>query len=724
MRIFLSILPLAGFAAASNHLDTLSSSVHRRAATTALRCTNGFSINADKTECICREGKVISVDGSKCLDNCTSGSYKVGDGTCAACPAPFAKCSSPTVATGCLDVSYLSGTTCVEVCPLGTWTDFSSGKNRCRDCSDKDAASCTDNGKTATACLTNYLFNGKCIEAKWVPDGFFAGADTHTVEACDGGVKTCIGLGRGKATSCGKNKKKDQLVLTPKGTCELHCPSGYYANKTLATCIPCDSSALTCDINGANTCAKDSAGTQLLLTPTRRCVLPWTGPTGYWPDFDSKTFKACDDGVTSCVGNGAGKAVTCGKRVDGTALYWSTPTSHNTTDSASNNSTTGNLSPANSTIIIPPATNSTLTNTTFANSTTTPSSSTNTSTVVYRRERRHVQVIVETGTCVEASACPAETWPDAATSTCAACDSDESACSGNGSGSAISCKRGLYLSASHDCLTHDDCKASGAYYPDDGESTSPSRAHHMSSSCVLALADTATCSTCDPGELACTDNGLGFATACGKNDNGDQLYLYDGDWQVSSSPTNSCQRCDTGALACTGHSEATLCGISLGLQRLYLNVDGMCVEEASCDSSTWADPATGTCASCKLIDEDASTCTSPTTFTCATKFFSDSACVEACPYGSFGNSTTHLCSPCLDSDAATCDPTGLATSCQTKNLFNGACFAACPVGTFEADGVCSPCESRFPDAKECSASTALSCKTKSLSNQLCVDLEC
>ncbi|GAA5996300.1 hypothetical protein JCM11641_002539 [Rhodosporidiobolus odoratus] len=36
----------------------------------------------------------------RCLDACTRGSFPVSDGTCAACPAPFAKCSSATVATG------------------------------------------------------------------------------------------------------------------------------------------------------------------------------------------------------------------------------------------------------------------------------------------------------------------------------------------------------------------------------------------------------------------------------------------------------------------------------------------------------------------------------------------------------------------------------------------------------------------------------------------------
>lgn len=30
--------------------------------------------------------------------------------------------------------------------------------------------------------------------------------------------------------------------------------------------------------------AKDAAGNQLYLTPTKKCVLSWTCPTGYYPD--------------------------------------------------------------------------------------------------------------------------------------------------------------------------------------------------------------------------------------------------------------------------------------------------------------------------------------------------------------------------------------------------------------------------------------------------------
>lgn len=44
--------------------------------------------------------------------------------------------------------------------------------------------------------------------------------------------------------------------------------------------------------------AKDSAGTQLYLTPTRKCVLSWKGPPGYYADEGASacpSFQACAD---------------------------------------------------------------------------------------------------------------------------------------------------------------------------------------------------------------------------------------------------------------------------------------------------------------------------------------------------------------------------------------------------------------------------------------------
>ncbi|GAA5890901.1 hypothetical protein JCM6882_008852 [Rhodosporidiobolus microsporus] len=663
MRLLLPLLLAASSSATATslHESLLSPFPHdvllKRQAGTPPKCTNGFSLSADKLSCVCRAPKVTNVGKTKCLTACTSGSFAVGDGTCAACPATFAKCSSAGVATGCVDGYFLLGKTCVAVCPSNQWGDATPGKNRCRACVDKDAATCSNSGTTSTACMTKYLYKGACIDTTKVPDGFFPDAATHTVKPCASGVRTCTSDAVGGATACGKTSKGDQLFLTPKRTCDLHCPSRFYGNKLLGACLPCDSTALTCDALGAKTCAKDSAGKQLFLTPTRNCILQEAGPAGYFADRPTSTFLPCDDGVTSCSGKGAGKALSCGKRTDGTPLFWTEPRLV----------VLRNLEEK--------------------------------STRTQRLSRRQAGVSVE-GDCVEADDCPSRTWADPVMSVCQPCDDNEEECSKNGAGGSLVCKRDFYLSASHDCLTAEQCKASGAFFPD---------------------LDIGACSNCDPGELVCTANGVGFATACGTNDGGEQLYLYNGDCVAAldcpaaffpDDASKSCVACSAGALQCTGLTEATLCGATDEGARLFLS-EGMCVE--ACEEDSWANPGTGNCELCTTIDPDAETCDSPTSFTCATKFFLPSAsrCVSACPPAHFADVAAQICSPCADEDAAACASPwpGTATACKTRNLDDGHCVESCSSGKFayDFDRLCRSCDYFSTLTATCSQNGPLTC---------------
>ncbi|GAA6005563.1 hypothetical protein JCM10207_005251 [Rhodosporidiobolus poonsookiae] len=659
MRLsLLPLLPLPLLALASSDPSSLNHGLERRQAGSPPSCTNGFSLSSDRRSCICRSGKVVSANKQQCRTSCESGAYPVGDGTCAACPSPFAKCESPAKATGCINGWFLFGSTCVEVCPPGAWGDSSPGKNRCRACTDKDAASCSTGGAPATACLTNFLHNGACIDAARIPDGYFADSTTRKTVPCDVGVKTCIGSGPGKATSCGKTKKGDQLLLTPKATCELHCPKATYANKSLGACLPCDSTAATCDAAGAKSCGKDTAGRQLFLTSAKRCILPDVGQAGYFPDESSRTFKTCDDGVTSCVGAGQGKALSCGKRGDGTPVFF--------------RSSSGAVQER----VI---------------------------TQRWLRRRQAVKQIL--GDCVEASACPATTWADPVTSTCVACDSDEASCSKNGVGSALSCKAGRYLSGSKDCLTADECKASGAFFPDD---------------------DTGACSTCDPGEAACTDNGVGFATACATNANGDQLFLSEGDCVPAAgcpsaffadAASKECHSCDPGALSCTGVGAATSCGFDSAEEALYLN-DGMCDPKSSCPAGTWADPAGRKCESCKVFDDDAEICSESSVTSCVNKFAYGGKCLAECPAHFYADEDSHACLPCADPDALTCSAIA-ALSCENLFLSSGHCVPACPARTRSEEHLCLDCTDG--DALQCTANEATRCSTKFLSDGRCVD---
>ncbi|GAA5881264.1 hypothetical protein JCM3774_002869 [Rhodotorula dairenensis] len=619
-----------------------------------LTCAGGFSLNADKSACVCREGKILSPDGSLCVARCVTGWYDFGNGSCANCPTPCFACSDATTPTRCSTGTFFYDKFCVTECPAGTWGDAAPGKNICRRCADKDARMCSDGGvASATSCMSKYLSAGICVDASSIPDGYYADTSTKTVKKCDANVTTCTCSGRGCATSCGKDQKGDQYLLRPDGTCTMHCPGGTYGNKQGGVCIACDSTALTCTAAGATSCGKDSAGTQLFLTPTKKCVLAWTGPTGYYPDRTTNTFKPCLDGVTSCVGPNPTDAVSCGKRTDDVPLFFVANPAQPT-------------GPGQQKFVTP----------------------------VKRRLAEEV-----TGTCAVAEECPAAQWANPIDNTCTPCDAGESSCSKNGAGSALTCNSGLYLSEQKDCISADECTASGPFFPDDL---------------------TEACSSCDPGEAACTGNGVGLATACATGADGRQLYLYKGDCVGSEScpaafyadaDKKQCLPCDAGATSCTGPHQATACGFTSTNKRLYLNIDGMCVEKASCDATTWADPATQVCESCALLDPDAATCTSPTVLSCSTKYFYQAACIDPCPSRFWGNDNNHVCTPCSDPDALSCDAHGALS--YGYNLYGKNCISDAQCfdlgGYFPDNGVCSRCTSKYAYAATCNAERVLSC---------------
>ncbi|KWU43004.1 hypothetical protein RHOSPDRAFT_35390 [Rhodotorula sp. JG-1b] len=611
-----------------------------------------LTCSAGQSACICQPGKVMSPDASLCVARCVTGWFDLGNGSCATCPSPFFACSDAATPTRCSTGTFFYNKSCVSECPAGTWGDDAPGKNICRACADKDAQTCSDSGATsATSCMSKYLSAGKCIDANAVPDGYYADVDSKTVRKCNANVTTCTCSGRGCATSCGKDKKGDQYLLRPDGTCSMHCPAKTYGNKQGGICVACDSTALTCTAEGATSCAKDSAGTQLYLTPTKKCVLSWTGPTGYYPDSATNTFKPCLDGVTSCVGPNPSDAVSCGKRTDDVPLFFvpSTPISTGPGQQKS----------------------------------------------VALGKRRSKEVVI--GTCVLAEKCPAAQWANPVDNTCTPCDAGEVSCSKNGESSALACDAGLYLSEKKDCISADECTASGPFFADD-------------------LTDA--CSSCDPGEAACTGNGVGLATACATDAEGKQLFLYNGDCVSSEScpaalyadaDKKQCLACDPGATSCKGPGQATSCGFTPANKRLYLNVDGMCVENASCDATTWADPATQVCESCALLDPDAATCTSPTVLSCSTKYFYQAACIDPCPSRYYGNDKNHICTPCVDPDALTCDANG-ALSCQSGYLWDRQCLPTCPAATFAVGHVCKACSDSFGvGTAACTSNSAVTC---------------
>ena len=110
----------------------------------------------------------------------------------------------------------------------------------------------------------------------------------------------------------------------------------------------------------------------------------------------------------------------------------------------------------------------------------------------------------------------------------------------------------------------------------------------------------------------------------------------------------------------------------------------------------------------------------------ATKYFYKAACVERCPSRFYANSNTHVCSPCADPNAATCDAGG-ALSCESGYLSNRQCLPSCPSGTYAVNRTCKSCGDLFGvGTATCTSKNALTCaRGYNLKGKDCIsDAEC
>ncbi|KAK4333128.1 hypothetical protein RTBOTA2_001866, partial [Rhodotorula toruloides] len=618
-------------------------------------CTNGFTLSQDLTQCICATRKFTSLDGKTCGNNCPAGQFGGANNQCTPCSANVKTCRDANTALTCNSGYYLNKGTCVQKCPLSTYpTPAAPAPTRTPARARTEALI-----RRLHASMTKYLVNGQCVAADSLPGGMYADTTSmssityhhmrkklikpdfaaHTAKQCAAGVQSCTCGDANCATACGKDSNGNQLFLNFDGTCVAQCAAGSYNDPHTDACLKCDSTALTCDATGALTCGKDSVGTQLYLTSTKKCIFAAAGVPAYYPDDATFTFKPCLDGVTSCVGSGSSDALTCGTRSDGATLFFNAPEQAPVLQRKIVSSK--RLSQTSAPLAMP--------------------------------TRRAARAMDRDRLLLGAHTSSQRSFSDL-------------------TGVVFCSARGTYLSQSGDCLSADACKASGAFWPDSKNNV---------------------CSTCDAGEAACTGNGAGLATAWATNADGKQLYLFQGDCYTSNAcpaatyPDNNskaCTACDAGALTCTGPHAALTCGTDSIGARLFLNINGDCVTASNCDSSTYADYATRKCESCSLIDPDAKTCTTPSLITC-----SSNSCVDPCPTRMYGNTANHVCTPCADPDALTCDASG-ALSCNNLYLWQKSCQTGCPAGTYANGHICTPCTDTYgAGAATCDSTKTLSC---------------
>lgn len=230
-----------------------------------------------------------------------------------------------------------------------------------------------------------------------------------------------------------------------------------------------------------------------------------------------------------------------------------------------------------------------------------------------------------------------------------------------------SCMDGYYLYR-HQCRQH--CP----------QRTYEERGRRLCMSCLEPCLDCrsdALCLTCQPGYFL--NNG-----SCVKECPSD-TYKDTRGWR--------CQPCHSSCLSCHGPGVRD-CDRCSGWSR---PVYGKC-PVISCPEGQYVDGESRTCRYC---DPSCRTCYGPRAqncITCATGYMleaQDVMCVDRCPLGFYGNSSSLMCERC-SANCEACESRDECVSCNTASyllyLFQGSCYSNCPDGYFETElGTCEAC---------------------------------
>lgn len=109
----------------------------------------------------------------------------------------------------------------------------------------------------------------------------------------------------------GRTSAGVSVFLTPSNNCAATCSGAYFADDSTSTCLACDDGETSCTGNGegdALTCGLNSKGVETYLDPSNDCVA--TCPPAYFGDSESLKCVQCDAGEASCLFAGPGGATS------------------------------------------------------------------------------------------------------------------------------------------------------------------------------------------------------------------------------------------------------------------------------------------------------------------------------------------------------------------------------------------------------------------------------
>lgn len=216
--------------------------------------------------------------------------------TCYACVSPCAICSNYSICISCVPFYFLNGTSCLSLCPDGTYVLNSSGIISCIGCNIL-CATCNSGSTNCTSCPNNtFLSNNSCLNSSSCPSGTFANTNNNTCSSCQSPCITCSGPSF--CQSCIGNNS----IFLGNGSCLSSCPDGTISMNVsgVYTCLACSSNCLTC-ISNINICTSCSNTSQYLNNGS--CLDSSLCPNGTFPNSANHTCQTCASPCMFCSSN-------------------------------------------------------------------------------------------------------------------------------------------------------------------------------------------------------------------------------------------------------------------------------------------------------------------------------------------------------------------------------------------------------------------------------------
>lgn len=156
----------------------------------------------------------------------------------------------------------------MNFCPDGFYKHVQDSVVMCGKCGNS-CLTCAGNATSCTSCTSDYRhFLGRCV-AKCTEGQYLEG--DGQCKPCHPSCHKCHGGSESSCTECG-TKDVNQVLFLHGGECKASCPSGFFGDKDLKECKPCNSACSSCAGPSPSGCVSCSKGYYRLGAPVGACV--------------------------------------------------------------------------------------------------------------------------------------------------------------------------------------------------------------------------------------------------------------------------------------------------------------------------------------------------------------------------------------------------------------------------------------------------------------------